>query len=62
MKEGYYRIRHNECVQIAYYSHGKTEDMLTGKIIHGVWHLFHSFDICHNGEAIVLTGPIAPPS
>ncbi|MEM0706463.1 hypothetical protein AAGT82_18840 [Enterobacter quasihormaechei] len=62
MKEGYYWIRHNECVQIAYYSHGKTEDMLTGKIIHGVWHLFHGFDICDNGEAIVLTGPIAPPS
>nr|WP_237658075.1 hypothetical protein [Enterobacter cancerogenus] len=62
MKEGYYWIRHNECVQIAYYSHGKIEDMLTGKIIHGVWHLFHGFDICDNGEAIVLTGPIAPPS
>ena len=33
MKEGYYWIRHNDCVQIAYFSHGKTEDMVTGKII-----------------------------
>jgi hypothetical protein len=61
MKEGYYWIRHNECVQIAYYSHGQTEDMLTGKIISGVWHFTQGFDLCHNGEAIVLKGPLPPP-
>lgn len=61
MKEGYYWIKHNECVQIAYYSHGQTEDMLSGKIISGVWHLTHGFDLCNNGEAIVLKGPLPPP-
>lgn len=54
MKEGYYWIRHNDCVQIAYFSHGKTEDMVTGKIIRGVWHLTRGYDLCHNGEAVVL--------
>ncbi|MEG5381904.1 hypothetical protein UXP03_00475 [Enterobacter hormaechei] len=61
MKEGYYWIKHNDCVQIAYFSHGKTEDMVTGKIIRGVWHLTRGYDLCHNGEAVVLEGPISPP-
>ncbi|MGQ5721781.1 hypothetical protein [Enterobacter bugandensis] len=62
MKEGYYWIQHNGKVQIAYYSDGVTEDLETGQTINGVWHLTIGDDICHDGEAEVLEGPISPPT
>ncbi|ECL4813318.1 hypothetical protein AB2744_001868 [Salmonella enterica] len=62
MKEGFYWIQHNGRVQVAYYTHGVTEDLETGQTIIGVWHLTQGDDICHNGEAEVLSGPLQPPA
>ena len=61
MKEGYYWIQHNGKVQVAYYSDGVTEDLVTGQTISGVWHLTIGDDICHDGEAEILEGPLSPP-
>lgn len=61
MQEGYYWIQHNGRIQVAYYTSGVTEDLETGLTITGVWHLTQADDICHNGEAEVLVGPLAPP-
>lgn len=61
VKEGYYWINHQGIVQVAYLTNDPVEDMETGKIVVGVWHLTQSKDICHNGEAEVLEGPLQPP-
>lgn len=61
MKEGYYWIQHNGVVQVAYYTNGITEDLESGQIIFGVWHLTIGDDLCHNGEAEVIEGPLNPP-
>ncbi|KJW97205.1 hypothetical protein RZ87_16255 [Enterobacter roggenkampii] len=61
MQEGYYWIQHCGTVQVAYYTNDVVDDLETGKPITGVWHLTQGDDICHNGEAEVLAGPISPP-
>lgn len=61
MQEGYYWIQHCGEVQIAYYTHDIVDDLETGKSITGVWHLTMGDDICHNGEAEVMAGPLKPP-
>lgn len=61
MKEGFYWIQHNGRVQVAYFSNGVTEDLETGLTIKGIWHLTQGDDICDNGEAEVLAGPLSPP-
>ncbi len=61
MKEGFYWIQHNGRVQVAYYTHGETEDLETGQTITGVWHLTQGDDFCNDGEAEILAGPLAPP-
>lgn len=61
MKEGFYWIQHNGRVQIAYYSNGVTEDLETGRIITGIWHLTQGDDICDNDEAEVISGPLPQP-
>lgn len=61
MKEGYYWIVHNKIRQIAYYTDGKTEDMLSGKMVDGIWHLTRGMDLCNNEEVLILTGPLPPP-
>lgn len=61
MEEGFYWIQRNGRIQVAYYTKGVTEDLETGQTITDVWHLTHGDDICHNGEAEVLAGPLAPP-
>ena len=61
MKEGYYWIQHVGVVQVAYYTNDTVDDLDTGKIITGVWHLTRGDGICHNGEAEVLEGPLSPP-
>ncbi|HCR1047878.1 TPA: hypothetical protein OMU10_003911 [Enterobacter hormaechei] len=61
MKEGYYWIQHNGVVQVAYYTNGITEDLESGQKIIGVWHLTIGDDLCHNGEAEILEGPLSPP-
>lgn len=61
MKEGYYWIQHNGVVQVAFYSEGVTEDLETGNVIHGIWHLTIGDDICNNGEAEILEGPLNSP-
>lgn len=61
MKEGFYWIQHNGIVQVAYYTDGITEDLVTGQTITGVWHLTRGDDICHNGEAEVIEGPLYAP-
>lgn len=33
----------------------------TGQTITGVWHLTRGDDICHNGEAEVIEGPLSVP-
>jgi len=60
MEEGFYWIQHNGRIQVAYYTSDQTEDLESGKTITGVWHLTQGDDICHNGEAEVLEGPLAP--
>jgi len=61
MKEGFYWIQHNGRVQVAYYTKDETEDLETGRTIMGVWHLTLDDDICDNGEAEILSGPVTPP-
>lgn len=61
MNEGYYWIQHNGVIQVAYYSNDTTDDLESGQIICGVWHLTIGDDICHNGEAEVLSGQLNPP-
>ncbi|WP_286933696.1 MULTISPECIES: hypothetical protein [unclassified Leclercia] len=61
MKEGFYWIKHNGRVQVAFYADGETEDLRTGRIIRGIWQLTQGYDICDDGEAEILQGPIAPP-
>ncbi|HBU94458.1 MAG TPA: hypothetical protein DEF22_09915 [Leclercia adecarboxylata] len=61
MEEGFYWIQHNGRVQVAYFTNDETEDLETGRTITGVWHLTQSDDICHDGEAKVLQGPLSPP-
>lgn len=61
MKEGYYWIQHDGVVQVAYFTPEEFEDIETGRMVTGVWHLAMNDDICHNGEAEVLEGPLQPP-
>ncbi len=61
MKEGYYWIQYVGVVQVAYYTNDTVDDLESGKTITGVWHLTRGDDICHNGEAEVLEGPLTPP-
>lgn len=61
MEEGFYWIQHNGMVQVAYYTNDETEDLETGRTILGVWHLTRGDDICHNGEAEILQGPLKLP-
>ncbi len=61
MKEGFYWIQHNGRVQVAYYTKDETEDLETGRTITGVWHLTQDDDICDNGEAEILSGPLTLP-
>lgn len=58
MTEGFYWIQHNGRLQVAYYSNGVTEDLETGLTFNGIWHLTQGDDICDNGEAEVLAGPL----
>ncbi|EHQ5161058.1 hypothetical protein KQY37_004004 [Salmonella enterica] len=62
MKEGYYWIQHVGVVQVAYYTNDTVDDLESGQVIVGVWHLTRGDDICHNGEAEVLSGPLQPPA
>lgn len=55
MKEGYYWIQHNGVVQVAYYTNDTVDDLESGQLIVGVWHLPRGDDICHNGEAEVIS-------
>jgi hypothetical protein len=48
-------------VQVAYYTNDVTDDLETGQEITGVWHLTQGDDLCNNGEAEVLSGPLMPP-
>lgn len=61
MQEGYYWIQHCGDVQVAYYTNDFVDDLESGASITGVWHLTRGDDICHNGEAEVLAGPLIPP-
>ncbi|HFE7581935.1 hypothetical protein RCK85_17880 [Salmonella enterica subsp. enterica serovar Stanley] len=58
MKEGYYWIQHVGVVQVAYYTNDTVDDLESGQVIVGV----RGDDICHNGEAEVLSGPLQPPA
>lgn len=54
MEEGCYWLQHNGKIQVIYYTDGVTDDLETGQLITGVWHLTQREDICHNGEAEVI--------
>lgn len=61
MEEGYYWIKHNRLVQIAYYIDGKCEDLDTGESYRGIWLLIRGDDISHNDEAEIISGPLQQP-
>jgi len=61
MEEGFYWIHYSGKAQVAYYTDGETEDLETGRIITGIWHLTQGDDICDDGEAEILAGPLTPP-
>ncbi|EPW3921399.1 TPA: hypothetical protein QHT00_003861 [Enterobacter sichuanensis] len=61
MEEGFYWIQHNGRIQVAYFSNGVTEDLETGLTFNGIWHLTQGDDICDNGEAEVIEGPLPQP-
>lgn len=48
-------------MKVLYYTNDTVDDLESGKTITGVWHLTRGDDICHNGEAEVLEGPLTPP-
>lgn len=54
MEKGFYWLQHNGRIQVAYYTDGVTDDLETGQLITGVWHLTQEDDICHNGEVGVI--------
>ena len=54
MEKGIYWLQHNGRIQVAYYTDGVTDDLETGQLITGVWHLTQGDDICHNGEVEVI--------
>ncbi len=58
---GFYWLQHNGRIQVAYYTDGVTDDLETGQLITGVWHLTQREDICHNGEAEVIEGLLPVP-
>lgn len=61
MREGFYWVRHNGTVQVAYYTDDPVDDIVTGTIVSGIWHMTRSDDLCNNGEVEVLQGPLEPP-
>lgn len=61
VKEGFYWIQRDGAIEVAYFTPEEFEDIETGKTVTGVWHLTRGDDICHNGEAEVLEGPLQPP-
>lgn len=61
MAEGYYWIKHNGLVQIAYYIDGLCEDLETGKSHRGIWFLTHGEDLSHDDETEIISGPIPQP-
>ncbi|HAS0771437.1 TPA: hypothetical protein NBO33_004151 [Enterobacter hormaechei] len=61
MEKGIYWLQHNGRIQVAYYTDGVTDDLETGQLITGVWHLTQREDICHNGEAEVIEGLLPVP-
>ncbi|MDX7138487.1 hypothetical protein SJ263_11210 [Enterobacter hormaechei] len=61
MEKGIYWLQHNGRIQVAYYTDGVTDDLETGQLITGVWHLTQGEDICHNGEAEVIEGLLPVP-
>lgn len=61
MKEGFYWIQHSGQVQVAYFTNEFFEDLETGNMITGVWHLTRGDDISHNDETEVLEGPLQRP-
>lgn len=61
MREGFYWIRYTTVVQVAYLKNEQVEDMLSGKMVKGVWYLTRGCDICNNDEVEVLIGPLTPP-
>jgi len=61
MKEGFYWIQHGGVVQVAYFTNEVFEDLDTGMTVTGIWHLTRGDDICHNGEAEIIAGPLQPP-
>lgn len=61
MEKGFYWLQHNGRIQVAHYTDGVTDDLETGQLITGVWHLTQREDICHNGEAEVIEGLLPVP-
>ncbi|MCK7429699.1 hypothetical protein [Enterobacter chengduensis] len=61
MEEGFFWIQHNGTIQVAYYTNGTTDDLETGQTITGIWHMTQGDDICDNGDAEVLLGPLSQP-
>ncbi|HFD6847614.1 TPA: hypothetical protein ACF3LB_001361 [Enterobacter hormaechei] len=61
MEKGFYWLQHNGRIQVAYYTDGVTDDLETGQLITGVWHLTQREDIFHNGEAEVIEGLLPEP-
>lgn len=61
MREGFYWVRNNGIVQVAYYTDEPVDDIVTGTIVSGIWHMTRSDDLCKNGEVEVLQGPLEPP-
>ena len=45
MEKGIYWLQHNGRIQVAYYTDGVTDDLETGQLITGVWHLTQREDI-----------------
>ncbi len=60
MKEGYYWIQLNGVAQVAYYTNDTVDDLESGQLIVGEWHLTRGDEICQNGEAEVITDPLHP--
>ncbi|WP_256350025.1 hypothetical protein [Enterobacter sp. ENT03] len=61
MREGFYWVSHNGTVQVAYYTDEPVDDIVTGTIVSGIWHMTRGDDLCNNGEVEVLKGPLEPP-
>ena len=58
MKNGFYRIRHDGIIQVAYFTKDQIEDTDELLALTGIWRLTEGYDIFHDDEVKIIEGPL----